>query len=280
MVEIITSRNQTPNIDWLKWVASPRSKNKIKKYLKEAEFKQAEIGKDIFKRKLNQLKITNLDDAAGKVVDHFKLSGVLELYQRLAENKIEASALKDILTGNVKPIEGRPESLPISSKPANRPDRTAENLIIVNQTSQIAGYKLAKCCNPVMGDKIFGFVTVSEGIKIHRSSCPNAARLKIKYPYRIMQAEWSTPVEGSYFLTDVKVSGYDQLGILNTITNLISNELKMDVRSISLNSKAGKFEGTISVSIRDKKQLEFLLKKLLTIKGVTKVNRLSASSYI
>jgi len=280
LVEIITSRNQTPNVDWLKWVAGSRAKSKIRKYLKEAEFKQAEMGKDIFKRKLNQLKITNIDDAAGKVVDYYKLSGSLELYQRLAENKIEPASLKDIINGTVKAAEARVEPQLVTSKVVDRPNRTAESLIIVNQTSAIEGYKLAKCCNPVMGDEIFGFVTVSEGIKIHRSSCPNASRLKARYPYRVMQAEWSTPAEGSHFLTDIKVSGYDQLGILSAITNLISNDLKMDVRSISLNSKAGKFEGFISVSIRDKKHLELLLKKLLTIKGISKASRLSTSTYL
>lgn len=280
LVEIITSRNQTPNVDWLKWVASSRAKSKIRKFLKEAEFKQAEAGKEIFKRKLNQLKITNIDDAASKVVDYYKLSGSLDLYQRLAENKIEPSGLKDIITGNVKLEESKAEPNLITTKVPDRPNRTSENLIIVNQTSAIEGYKLAKCCNPVMGDDIFGFVTVSEGIKIHRNSCPNASRLKTMYPYRVMQAEWSTPAEGSHFLTDIKVSGYDQLGILSAITNLISNELKMDVRSISLNSKAGKFEGFISVSIRDKKHLDLLLKKLLTIKGISKASRLSTSTYL
>ncbi len=280
LVEVITSRNQTPNVDWLKWVASSRAKNKIKKYLKEAEFKQAELGKEIFKRKLNQLKINNIDEAAGKIVEYYKLSGSLELYQGLAENKIEPSSIKDILLSSTKTVEGKAEPQLLTTKASERPNRTAENRIIVNQSSAIEGYTLGKCCNPVMGDDIFGFVTVSEGIKIHRSNCPNASRLKARYPYRVMEAEWSSPVEGSYFLTDIKVSGYDQLGILSSITNLISNDLKMDVRSISLNSKDGKFEGYISVSIRDKKHLELLLKKLLTIKGISKASRLATSTYL
>lgn len=279
MVEIMTSRNQSPNVDWLNWVASPRAKSKIRKYLKEAEFKQAEAGKEIFKRKLHQLKLTNIDDAAGKVVEYLKLSGSLELYQRLAENKIEPSSLKDIINGTAKAEDSKPEPQLTIAKATERPNRTSENRIIVNQTSAIEGYKLAKCCNPVMGDEIFGFITVSEGIKIHRLTCPNASRLKTNYPYRVMEAEWSTPAEGSHFLADIKVSGYDQLGILSAITNLIGNELKMDVRSISLNSKGGKFEGFISVSIRDKKHLELLLKKLLTIKGISKASRLSTSTY-
>jgi GTP pyrophosphokinase len=128
-----------------------------------------------------------------------------------------------------------------------------------------------------MGDEIFGFITVSDGIKIHRLSCPNASRMRSRYPYRSMDAKWSTQVEGSFFIATVKISGFDQLGILNTITTMISFELKMDVRSISLDSKGGKFDGIVKVSIRDKKHLDFLIKKLLSIKGVIKATRLSTS---
>lgn len=279
MVEIITSRNQTPNIDWLGYVATSRAKVKIKRYLKDAEFKLAETGKDIFKRKLSQLKYPNQDDAINKLIAHYKLSGPLELFQQLAENRIEPSAIKEIILGNPKEKTDKPE---LKSKPSNGAEtpstkQTSENVIIVNDTSAIEGYKIARCCNPVMGDDIFGFVTVSDGIKIHRTTCPNAARMRSRYPYRSMEARWSTPAEGTYFITTVKVSGFDQLGILSTITNLISNDLKMDVRNISLDSKGGKFDGIIKVSIRDKKHLDILIQKLLTIKGIIKATRLSSS---
>jgi GTP pyrophosphokinase len=279
MVEIITSRNQTPNIDWLGYVATSRAKVKIKRYLKDAEFKLAETGKDIFKRKLSQLKYPNQDDAINKLIAHYKLSGPLELFQQLAENRIEPSAVKEIILGNPKEKTDKPE---LKSKPSNGAEtpstkQTSENVIIVNDTSAIEGYKIARCCNPVMGDDIFGFVTVSDGIKIHRTTCPNAARMRNRYPYRSMEARWSTPAEGTYFITTVKISGFDQLGILSTITNLISNDLKMDVRNISLDSKGGKFDGIIKVSIRDKKHLDILIQKLLTIKGIIKATRLSSS---
>ncbi len=281
MVEIITSKNQNPNIDWLGWVATSRAKNKIKRYLKEAEFKQAEAGKEIFRRKLTQLKISNPDEAINKLVAHFKLSGPLDLYQQLAEDRIEPSQLKEILIVSPKETKDSDEKteprLPAKSE-SRAPNRTSENVIIVNESSEIEGYKLARCCNPVMGDEIFGFITVGDGIKIHRTTCPNAARMKSRYPYRTMEAQWSTPAEGTYFLATIKISGFDQLGILNTITTMISNELKMDVRTISLDSKGGRFDGIIKVSIRDKKHLEFLLKKLLTIKGIIKASRLSTSS--
>ncbi len=278
IVEIITSKNQNPNVDWLSWVISSRAKNKIRRYLKEAEFQQAETGKDIFKRKLSQIKNITQDEAINKLVSHFKLSGPLDLFQRLADNRIEAKQIKEIVTAVPKEIEIKQET-PKSVKIAqgNASNKTSENLIVVNESSEIEGYKLARCCNPVMGDEIFGFITVSDGIKIHRLSCPNASRMRSRYPYRSMDAKWSTQVEGSFFIATVKISGFDQLGILNTITTMISSELKMDVRSISLDSKAGKFDGIVKVSIRDKKHLDFLIKKLLSIKGVIKASRLSTS---
>lgn len=280
MVEIITSKNQQPTIDWLNWVNTTRAKSKIKRHLKEAEFKQAEIGKDIFKRKMAQLKVNNLDEALNKLVSHLKLSSHLELFQQLAENRIEPSQLKDFLSEaqkETKDTESRIEAKPQGKAASQAQNKTSQNVIIVNENSEIEGYKLARCCNPVMGDDIFGFITVSDGIKIHRNGCPNAARLKSKYPYRAMEAKWSTAAEGTYFLASVKISGFDQFGILNTITNMISNELKMDVRSITIDSQNGRFNGIIKISIRDKKHLDFLLKKLLSIKGVLKATRLSTS---
>jgi GTP pyrophosphokinase len=279
MVEIMTSKNQNPNIDWLGWVISSRAKNKIKRFLKEAEFKQAETGKGILKRKVSQIKNVTQDEAINKLVAHFKLSGPLDLFQRLADSRIEATQIKDIITSAPKEPDVKPEK-PKSGKSGlgNALNKTSDNIILVNESSEIEGYKLARCCNPVMGDEIFGFVTVSDGIKIHRTSCPNAARMRSRYPYRSMDARWSTQVEGSFFIATVKISGFDQLGILNTITNMISQELKMDVRGISLDSKGGKFDGIVKVSIRDKKHLEFLIKKLLEIKGIIKASRLSTTS--
>lgn len=281
VVEIITSRNQTPNIDWLGWVATSRAKIKIRRYLKEAEYKQAETGKDIFRRKLGQLKYTNQDEAINKMIAHFKLQGPLDLFQQIADERIEPSAIKEVLLGLGKEKEEKaePRARPSLSQDAQVVNRTSENVIIVNESSAIEGYKLARCCNPVMGDEIFGFITVSDGIKIHRINCPNAARMKTRYPYRAMEARWSKPAEGTYFIATVKISGFDQLGILNTITNLLANDLKMDVRNISLDTKGGRFDGIIKVSIRDKKHLDMMIQKLLSVKGIIRASRLSSTTH-
>jgi len=270
IVEIITSKNQNPNIDWLGWVASTRAKNKIKRILKEAEFKQAETGKEILRRKMGQLKMPYNDENISKLIAYFKFSSSLELFQQLAENKIEPSIIKDVLLGTVKEtIE-----VPVKKEVPLPVNRTSENTIIVNESAELQGYILAKCCNPVIGDVIFGFVLVGGGVKVHRVTCPNANRLRSNYPYRIMNAEWSKIAEGSYFIAALHVSGIDQLGVLNSITQLLSDELKVDVRNIAFNSKGGKFEGSIKVSVRDSRHIDSLIKKIENLKGVTRVKRL------
>lgn len=270
VVEILTSKNQTPNRDWLGWVVTSRAKNKIKRYLKEAEFKQAEEGKDILRRKLSQLKMPYNDENVSKLIAHFKFESALELYQQLAEGKIEPSLVKEVLTGQPKE---NIETAPAREVPKHV-NKTAENTIIVNESAELQGYILAQCCNPVMGDEIFGFVMAIGGIKIHRINCPNAPRLRTRYPYRVMDAQWSKVAEGSHFISSLHVSGIDQLGVLNSITELLSNELKVDVRNISFNSKGGKFDGTIKVSVRDSRHIDSLIKKIEGLKGVTRVKRI------
>lgn len=270
IVEIITSKNQVPNRDWLNWVTTSRAKNKIKRYLKEAEFKLAETGKDILKRKLAQLKVPFNDETVSKILSQLKFENALQFYQQLAEDKIETSLIKEILTGPEKEVTEKVQ-VKEPPKPVNR---TSENTILVNESAELQGYMLAQCCNPVMGDEIFGFVMAGGGIKIHRTTCPNAPRLKSRYPYRVMHALWSKVAEGSYFISTIHVSGVDRLGILNSITELLSAEMKIDVRNIALNSKAGKFEGYIKVSVRDSRHIDSLMKKLEGLKGVTRVKRL------
>ncbi len=271
-VEIITSKNQVPNRDWLNWVATSRARNKIKRYLKEAEFKFAEVGKDILRRKLSQLKLPFNDEQVNKLINHFKFDNALMLYQQLADNKIEPSEIKEVLLGKAKETA----DTSITKESIVRESlRTTEDTILVNEESELQGFTLAKCCNPVMGDEIFGFVMAGGGIRIHRTTCPNAPRLKTRYPYRVMKAQWHKVSEGSYFSSSIQVSGIDQLGILNTITEMLSKELKVNVRNISFNSNKGLFEGYVKVSVKDSRHIDSLMKKLEGIKGVTRVKRIN-----
>lgn len=279
IVEIITSKNQTPNRDWLNWVVTSKAKNKIRRFLKEAEFKETEIGRDILRRKLGQLKMPFNDENVSKIMSYLKYDNSLILYQNIAQNKIEPSLLKEILISTVKEttdtvseIQAIKENLKSAVKTTSS-EKSTDNTILVNESAELQGYILAQCCNPVMGDEIFGFIMAGGGIKVHRTTCPNAPRLKTRYPYRVMNAEWAKVAEGSFFISTIRVLGIDQLGILNSITELLSHELKVNVKNISLNSSNGKFEGFIKLSVKDSKHIDSLIKKIETIKGVTKVKR-------
>ncbi len=271
-VEILTSKNQTPNRDWLNWVTSSKAKNKIRRYIKEAEFKHAEIGKDIIRRKISQLKLPFNDEQINKLIHYFKFDNSLELYQQVADSKIDPATIKEVLIGKGKEQPDQPTAKEVA---VTQTAKSTEDTILVNEESEFKGFTLAQCCNPVMGDEIFGFVMAAGGIKIHRNTCPNAPRLRSRYPYRVMKAEWFKVAEGSHFLSSIQVSGIDQLGILNSITELLSKELKVNVRNISFNSNKSTFEGYIKVSVRDSRHIDSLMKKLEALKGVTRVRRLN-----
>lgn len=270
-VEIITSRNQKPSLDWLSWAVTSRAKNKIKRYLREARFSRSEEGKDILRRKLNQLELPFNDEVLNKLMSHFTTDEPLEFYQWLAEGKIEIADIKEVLIGTQPKAE--PElKRKIREKVAQvtSPSVAGEFELLIEGNPNIADYKLAKCCMPVIGESIFGFVTVSDGIKIHSVNCPNAAQMRSKYSYRIVNATWVKQSQTSGKVTEVRVSGTDRIGILNDITRVISEDLRVNMRSVALDSRSGNFEGVIKVYISDKKHLDSLLHRITKVKGVLK----------
>lgn len=274
-VEIITSRNQKPNLDWLGWVVTSRAKNKIKRYLREARYNRSEEGKDILRRKLGQLDLPFSDEILNKLLSHFTTNEPLELYQWLAEDKIDVADIKEVLLG-VQPKPDLEFRDKIKEKIAKRVSLEAAHqyALLIEGSPGITDYKLAKCCMPVVGEKIFGFVTVGDGIKIHSTACPNARQMREKYSYRIVKAEWVKRTESAGKISEVHITGTDRLGILNDITRVISDDLKVNMRSVSLDSKAGNFEGIIKVYTSDKKHLEALLHRIAKVKGVIKATTL------
>jgi GTP diphosphokinase / guanosine-3',5'-bis(diphosphate) 3'-diphosphatase len=270
-VEIHTSRNQKPNLDWLGWVVTSRAKNKIRRYLREARFNRSEEGKDILRRKLSQLDLPFNDEVLNKLMAHFTTNEPLEFYQWLAEDKIEIADLKEVLLGSQPKPEPELEDK-IREKITNKikPGEGQSYALMIEGNPGIADYKLAKCCLPVAGEKIFGFVTVSDGIKIHSTNCPNATQMRKYYSYRIVKTEWVKHTDSTGKVSVIKVTGTDRLGILNDITRVISEDLKVNMRSVSLNSKGGNFEGTLKVYVSDKKHLESLLHRIGKVKGVIK----------
>ncbi len=273
-VEVITSKNQKPNIDWLNWVTSSKAITKIKRILKDAEFSQAEAGKELLMRKLGQLKVDYNDEVGSKLVTYYKAASALDMFHGLAEGKYDIQKVKEALLPVVKTEETRPLVKPFTKNEVSQTKSGKQKpLIIINDTTPLADVKFARCCQPVYGDEIFGFVTVSEGIKIHRSNCTNASEMLERYHYRVVQARWAEVSELTSYVATIRLSGNDQPGILNDITNIVSGDLKADIRSINLNSHNGKFDGSIMVNVNGQAHLNLILGKLVRLKGIRKVSR-------
>ena len=274
-VEILTSNKQKPNQDWLRFAVSSKAKAKIKEILKEEKKAAAVEGKEIVKRKLKQMKTELTSETLEKLTNYFKVKTPLELYSQVGEGLIPATSIKkfkeelDQVEGNAKAKISDAKSF---SKTVSKIKGKPQELLLIGDDMDILDYKLAKCCNPIPGDDVFGFVTVNEGIKIHRTNCPNAPELMANYGYRIVQAKWMPRKELAY-LSGLKVIGTDRLGMINDITKVISAELKVNMRSLSIDTEGGIFEGNIMLYVHDKSHLDTLIKKLEKVNGVVKVNR-------
>lgn len=271
-VEIITSKNQKPNIDWLNWATTSRALTKIRRILKDAEYFQSDNGKEILIRKLNQIKIEYSDDIGSKLVAFYKAESALDLFHGFAEGKYDIQKLKEAFVGPPKTED--PKIAPkINTKSIDLSHKHSKPLVIINDSTPMADVHLARCCQPVSGDEIFGFVTVTEGIKIHRTDCTNAKQMNERYRYRIVKARWAELSELSSYVATIRISGFDQVGILNDITHAVSADLNTNIRSINLTSNNGKFEGTIIVNVDGKTHLSLILARLSKLKGVKKAVR-------
>lgn len=276
-VEIITSSKQTPKEDWLNIVVTAKAKSKIKSSLKEEKRKIAEEGKETLERKLKSLKITYNTDNLNKLSYFFKLASTQELFIAVANGKIELKDLKEYVASE-KEIENkgteRNDGQQIEAL-LNKVKGPESDILLIGEDLQKIDYTLAACCNPIPGDDVFGFVTVSEGIKIHRTNCPNAAQLMANYGYRVVKAKWNKAQELT-FLTGLHIVGIDDVGLINNITKVISNDFKVNMRSITVDTDNGIFDGSIMIFVNDKEHLDNLIKNLLEVKGVTGVTRFDA----
>jgi len=275
-VEIQTSKLQKPKREWLDIVISSKAKAYIKRAIQSDEYEASERGKDMLKQKLNSLKLDYNQENLDILLDFFGCKKHIELFQGVGSGVYDLAKLKKAFITETetdfdknKPIENNmilphKEGVPVA--------RTSDLLVIDNL--QTIDYSLAKCCNPVWGDKIFGFVTVSKGTKIHKVSCPNANDMYLRYPYRIIDAQWTNSNELNSFLSKLRVKGKDSAGIVNNISHTIFHDLGMTMNSINIHAKkAGAFEGTITVLVPNKKLLEVLISKLKKIKGIDDVFR-------
>src|SRR5690554_2381402 len=272
-VEIITSTKQTPKEDWLNFVVTAKAKSKIKSSLKEEKRRIAEDGKEILERKLKSLKITYNTENLNKLASFFKFASTQDLFYSMAKGKIDLQDLRDFVISERSPdgvhnnqFDSHVDGL---IKKFNKKDQ--ETLLIGDDLQKI-DYTLSPCCNPIPGDDVFGFVTVNDGIKIHRNNCPNASTLMANYAYRIVKAKWTSQKELA-FLTGLSILGIDDVGLVNRITKVISEDFRINIRSITISSNEGIFEGNIMIFVNNTDHLESLIRRLKQIKGITGVNR-------
>lgn len=279
-IEILTSPNQSPKQDWLNFVTTSKAKNKIRQSLKEEANKQVEIAKEQLKRRVKNRKIEINESIMMRLIKKLGFKTITDFYIKIAEESLDVNSVIDqYLDLEKKETEQHDKHEAISAEnyvvytPETKKDSSSKEELIIDQNLTGVDYKLAKCCNPIYGDEIFGFVS-SQGIKIHRVNCPNAHDMFSRFAYRVIPAKWSGK-SGSTYTVTLRIIGNDDIGIINNLTSIIAKEQGINMRSISIDSNDGLFQGNMSVTLNNTDMLNGLMKKLKTVKGVKEVSRLS-----
>jgi guanosine-3',5'-bis(diphosphate) 3'-pyrophosphohydrolase len=271
-VSILRSKNQKPKQDWLSFVVTSKAKTKIKLVLNEEKTKAAVEGKEILMRRLKNWKIIYGDTLIQKLINFYSLKTAQDLYFLIATEKIDLLQIKDVLLKEESVIENPPlTSLP-ERETKEQVDSQISDYLIIEDRVEGLDYKLSKCCNPVFGDSVFGFVTISEGIKIHRTSCPNAHNMMSRYPYRVIAARWSKSKSSPTFVAAVKITGIEEVGMVNKIADVIADHNAI-VRSFNYNMADGMFEGILNIMVPNSDVLHGIMRKIQAIKGILKVTR-------
>lgn len=276
-VEIITSAKQKPNIEWLNFVVTSKAKTKIKDTLKEEKRTIAEDGKYILQRKLDGMGAAMSTHNLEELASYYKVNSSLDLLYDISIKKIDLKELKEFTLHGDKILPPKPVVKQVEEKPEHdynkhHPNKKDAELIIFGEDSDKIMYTLANCCKPIPGDDVFGFVTTGEGLKIHRTTCPNAARLLANFGHRVVKTKWAKNKEIS-FLTGLKIIGLDDVGVIHKITNLISGELRVNISAMTIEAHDGIFEGNVKVFVHDKEELENLVSELLALSGIERVDR-------
>ncbi|WP_431135035.1 RelA/SpoT family protein [Psychroserpens mesophilus] len=275
-VEILTSENIKPNSNWLDYATTARARSKIKSSLKDEKKEVAEDGKEILRRKLKQLKISLDEKSINEMVNYFKLKTSLDLFYRVGIGTIDNKMLKEYASSRSNMFMTYIKSK--IRKPTVAPDIDKEeitakyDMLVFGKEEEKLDYKLSTCCNPIPGDPVFGFLTINEGIKVHKKNCPNALSLHSNYAYRIMQAKWIDSSQQE-FSAQITLSGIDNLGLVNNITKEISSNMHVNMKSISFDTDGGIFSGKINVVVTNNTILKKLMDNLKKINGIDKVTR-------
>lgn len=274
-VDILSSQNQKPKADWLDFVVTSKAKSKIKNYLNTEKNSYVEEGKEILQRKLRHAKLNFNDEEINKLQKFFNLKSSQEVFLKFQNGELDASSLRKYLESkNVfNNLLSKFKRTPNKNTHYEDPKEMNLDMIVFGKDEEKLNYSYAKCCTVIPGDKIFGFITISEGIKVHSDNCPNAINLRAQYDYRVIPAKW---VNEESFKNRVKISieGLDRMGMINDITAVISNAMGMDMKSMSIESNNGIFTGNINLEVKNRSQLDETFKKLKIIDGVSKVVRI------
>jgi GTP diphosphokinase / guanosine-3',5'-bis(diphosphate) 3'-diphosphatase len=276
-VEILTSSKQKPHEDWLRFIVSSKAKGHIKDSLKEEKKQAVHEGKEILARKLKQQKVESTQELLEQMREYFKAKTHFDLYYMIGRSIISTADIKRFTEFKpLSPFRSK-SSIPMTDaklieKEISKLKNRYDDMLLIGEDMDVVDYKLAKCCTPIPGDEVFGFVTVNEGIKIHRANCPNAAELLANHGNRVVKAKWTSQHEVA-FLTGLKIKGTDRVGLINDVTKIISEELKVNMSSMSIYTDSGIFEGEIMLYVNDTRHLEQLISKLEHVEGVVKVSR-------
>lgn len=287
IVEILTQKNQTPKADWLSFVVTSKAKSKIKAFMREEAAKHTRMGREELERKLKNWKLPlTVDEAVNYLSKHYKLRLGTEVYALIATNKLDFLSIKEVLTRHLSgeaeeerraaaAEQERQKQAAFAEREAERQENRSTDALVIDDDISKIQYKLAKCCNPIKGDEVFGFITISSGITIHRTDCPNAKRMHENYPYRIIEARWRQHSEGA-FRVAIRIVAIDTTGMANQITELISRDLKLNIRSMAFEQvKGGLVQGTVAVEVPSAAAADALIHNILRIKGVQRAYRVN-----
>ena len=275
-VEIITSENVKPNVNWLSFVETSKAKSKIKSSINEEKKRISLDGKEILERKLRQLKIKLDDKVSGQMMKFFKINASNDLFYRIGTGSIDNKQIKSFANDYNSYIGFFKRRIGSNSNKVDKISESANFIkfdkLVFGKEKEMLKYSIASCCNPIPGDKVFGFISVKDGIKVHKQDCPNSISLRSNYAYRIISANWIDS-ENHEFNAQIQLSGIDDIGLINNITSLISNSMNVNMNRISFETNDGTFSGFVSVEVKNKVILNKLLKKLASIDGIEKVSR-------
>ena len=276
-VEIITSESAKPTQNWLDYATTARARSKIRSSLRDEKKQIALEGKEVLRRKLKSQKINLSEDVINKMVIFFKLQTSLDLFYRVGIGAIDNQKIKDFASSYnnafISFFKNKIRRKPIPEDIDKEEITSKYDMLVFGKEEEKLSYKLSKCCNPIPGDDVFGFISVNEGIKVHSKNCPNAISLQSNYAYRIISAKWIDSTQEE-FTSEIELTGIDNLGLMNEITEIISDNMHVNMRNLNFSTDSGTFTGKITVVVKNNAILKKLIDNLKRINGIEKVTRI------